>query len=514
MEKTTQMKTLAFILIVLFLIGPALTFAQEGRRVFPVKIWVSTKEERTALVDLGLAIEGIYDDYVVSYVTQTQLEDLRRQGYGLEVMAHALDFPVEDADYHNYEEVVIELNRIASTHINIAQMVNIGQSVEGRNIYALKVSDNVTTDEDEPEVLYVSLHHAREHLSTEMGLYLAHYLADNYGSLAGPTNLVNERELWIIPMLNPDGSEYDVSGGYYYWWRKNRRLVSLDVYGVDLNRNYDYHWGQTGSSGDPSVETYRGPSPFSELETQAMRDFMNAHPDLRTLISFHTYGELIMYPYAYTYEDVPSDMSQNDHDVFVAMAQAMAATNGYTPQQTSDLYLVSGELTDWAYGRHGIFGFTFEMYPGSSDAGWQPFYPPDEIIPAQTARNREACEYLAAVADNPYKIIGQGGDAIQPTVAISNPTPGLTLDGQAEILAHAEDEVGVTLVAFTIDGQTIGLDTTAPYTATWDAGSALTGCHTLEVEAYDRGHNVGRASIAVGAHEPCCIIYFPMVVKD
>ncbi len=505
----TPMKMLAFILLALLLVGPALTFAQEGGRVFPVKIWVSTREERTALVDVGLAIEGVYDDYVVSFATDTQLENLRRQGYRLEVMAHALDFPAQDADYHDYGEVVIELNRIASVHLSIAQMVNIGLSVEGRRIYALKVSDNVTTDEDEPEALYVSLHHAREHLSTEMALYLAHYFADNYGSLAAPTNLVNERELWIIPVLNPDGAEYDVSDGYYHSWRKNRRLVALDVYGVDLNRNYDYRWGQSGSSGDPSAETYRGPSPFSEPETQALRDLINAHPDLRTLITFHTYGELILYPYGYTYDDAPSDMSQNDHDVFVTMAQAMAATNGYTPQQTSDLYLVSGDMIDWAYGQHGIFGFTFEMYPR-----WSDFYPPDDVIPAQTARNREACEYLAAVADNPYKVIGQGGDAVSPTVTISHPTPCQTVDGQVEIIAHAEDDVGVTLVGFAVDGQALGLDSAAPYTTAWDASAALTGCHTIEVEAYDRGHNVGRASINVGAHKPCCgIIYLPQVSK-
>ncbi len=137
----------AFILIVLLLVGPALTFAQEGGRVVAVKIGVRTREERTALVDLGLAIEEVYDDYVVSFVTQTQLEDLRRQGYGLEIMAYALDFPVQDAAYHNYEEVVSELNSIASTHNSIAQMLNIGQSVEGRHIYALKVSDHVTSRE-------------------------------------------------------------------------------------------------------------------------------------------------------------------------------------------------------------------------------------------------------------------------------------------------------------------------------------------------------------------------------
>jgi hypothetical protein len=121
---------------------------------------------------------------------------------------------------------------------------------------------------------------------------------------------------------------------------------------------------------------------------------------IRTAISFHTTGRLVLYPYGYTYVDVPSDMSSADHRVFVAMAKAMAGTNGYKPEQASDLYISSGTSRDWLYGRYRIFSFTFEMSPDSAA------YPPDESIPAETSRNREAVLYSIDLADCPYRVLG------------------------------------------------------------------------------------------------------------
>ena len=106
----------------------------------------------------------------------------------------------------------------------------------------------------------------------------------------------------------------------------------------------------------------------------------------------------------YTYTDVPSDMTQDDHDVFVAMGQAMAPTNDYTPQQASDLYITDGTYEDWAYGVHKIFNYTFEMYPISSNPG---FYPPASAIAVQTSRNEQAVRYIIQQADCPYRVIGK-----------------------------------------------------------------------------------------------------------
>ena len=135
-----------------------------------------------------------------------------------------------------------------------------------------------------------------------------------------------------------------------------------------------------------------------------MRDFVLAHPDITAAISFHTYGELILYPYGYTYDDLPPDMDADDLAAFVALAGRMADTNGYTPQQASDLYPTSGDTVDWLYGARRIFGFTFEMYPSSYYPG---FYPPGSMIERETRRNDAAVTYLTAVADNPRKVVGR-----------------------------------------------------------------------------------------------------------
>ena len=118
-------------------------------------------------------------------------------------------------------------------------------------------------------------------------------------------------------------------------------------------------------------------------------------------IDFHTYGEQVLWPYAYTYTDVPADMTADDHAVFVTIAQELALLNGYTAEQASDLYIHDGAVFDWMYGAHGVFSFGFELYPIGSGGGG--FYPPDEVIPSETARNREAVLLLAELADCPYR---------------------------------------------------------------------------------------------------------------
>lgn len=372
---------------------------------------VYTREDRTAITRAGAAIEGIEADHVIVIATPQEIRRITLLGYTVEELAAVLDFPPADSAYHNYTEMSNEVAQIATAKPSIVSRFSIGKSYENRDLWAVKVSDNVGIDENEPEVLFVGLHHAREHLTVEMALYLLHQLADNYGIDTRITNIVNSREIYIVFNLNPDGGEYDVLNDTYHSWRKNRQPNSGSSYvGTDLNRNYGYRWGCCGgSSGSTSSDTYRGASAFSAPETARMRDFINSRviggvQQIKTSITFHTYSELILWPYGYTYTDVPSDMTLDDHNVFVAMGQAMANTNSYTPQQSSDLYITDGDMTDWAYGVHKIFAYTFEMYPVGSSPG---FYPPDEIIPRETSRNREASLYIMEQADCPYRVIGK-----------------------------------------------------------------------------------------------------------
>ncbi len=323
------------------------------------------------------------------------------------------DFPSRDARYHSLAEMVADITAVEAAHPGLVDVFSIGLSDEGRPIWAAKVSDRVGADEDEPEVLIDALQHAREHLTVEQALYLFHVLADEYATDPRVRALVDEREIWFIFALNPDGFVFDLTGDPYRAWRKNRQPnAGTSAVGTDLNRNYGYRWNCCGgSSGDPAARTYRGPSAFSAPETRALRDFVQGRivggrQQIRTHLTLHSNGERILYPYGYTTANRPSDMSQDDSAAFRALAQAMADRNGYRPMQSSDVYVNDGNQMDWMYGRQRIFTFTFELYPVPQNTVWADHYPSDERIGAQTARNREALLYLIERADCPYEALG------------------------------------------------------------------------------------------------------------
>jgi carboxypeptidase T len=397
---------------------------------------------RSTIAATGAGIIEVGRDYVLIEATPEEAAALGRLGFQLVRFVtkeqFLKTFPPADSAYHDYSEMVAELQQVATAHPDIFQLFSLGTSYEGRTIWAGKISDNVSVDEDEPEVLFTHHQHAREHLTVEMALYTLHMLTDEYGVDPEITSLVDSREIWMIFDLNPDGGEYDIATGSYASWRKNRQPNAGSSYiGTDLNRNWGYRWGCCGgSSGSPSSETYRGASAFSAPETSVVRDFINSRiinskQQITTAIDFHTYGELVLWPYGYTFTDVPADMTQDDHDVYVTMGQAMAAMNGYTPEQSSDLYITDGTIDDWTYGTSRVFFFTFEMYPVTSGQGG--FYPPDEVIPAQTARNRAAILYLLESSACPYGVIGKQAlycEAVPGAPSALSATPG---DGQISL---------------------------------------------------------------------------------
>ena len=327
------------------------------------------------------------------------------------------NFPPSASGYHNYPEMVAHIHDVAAAHPDIVKLYKLGKSYQGREIWAAKVSDNVAVDENQPEILFDALHHAREHLSAEMAIYILDMLTSNYDGTDAlgqqVTDLVNSREIWIIFMVNPDGAQYDLTGSPYRAWRKNRQPTpGSSAIGTDLNRNYGYDWGCCGgSSGDPFSDTYRGPHAWSAPETRVIRDFVlsrviNGVQQIRANITFHTAGEQVLWPYGHTYTKVPKDMTALDHSTFVAMGKAMAATNGYTPMQSSSLYITDGDEIDWLYGTQRIFSFTFEMYP-QGGLGTNRFYPPDGLIARETSRNRAAVLYLIQKAGCPYAAVGK-----------------------------------------------------------------------------------------------------------
>jgi carboxypeptidase T len=382
-----------------------------------------TLAQRNTIAGTGAAIDGVEDGVVSITATRSELKALRALGYTVKPVAvdlpdatgdgvSTLDFPSSDAAYHNYTEMVAEVNQIVAQYPTIASKKVLGTTYEGRQIVAVKISDNVGTDEAEPEILYDANHHAREHLTVEMAVYLLHLFTDNYAGDTRIKNIVNSREIWIVPSVNPDGAEYDIATGSYRSWRKNRQPNTSSRYvGTDLNRNYGYKWGCCGgSSGSPSSETYRGPAAFSAPESQVIRDFVASRvvggvQQIKATMDFHTYSELVLWPYGYTNAKTATGMTADDNSALSTLGKQMAATNNYTAEQSSALYITDGDLLDWLWGTYKIFAYTFEMYPTSSAQGG--FYPPGSVITRETTRNKEAALLLAEVADCPYKVIGK-----------------------------------------------------------------------------------------------------------
>ncbi|MGP4020248.1 M14 family metallopeptidase [Saccharopolyspora sp. 5N708] len=364
-------------------------------------------QTRTEINRTGAQVLSVSAGVATVEATAAQAEQLRAAGFALREetkVAEALqqlsgtervpgDFPPDDQGFHNYDEMVAELDATVSEHPDIAAKSSIGTSFEGRDIPVLKISDNVAQDEDEPEVLFNCNQHAREHLTTEMCLHIAQRFTDNYTDPA-IKDVVDNREIWVIPVVNPDGSIYDVESGQYQGWRKNRQDT-----GTDLNRNWGYLWGCCGGSSDnPDAETYRGTAEWSAPETAAMRDFIDSRvvggtQQIKAAIDFHTYSELVLWPFGHTFDDVTDGMTQEEYDRFARIGGEMAGSNGYTPQQSSDLYITDGDSLDWMWGQHRILAFTFEMYPAEG-GGIDGFYPPDEVIQQETARNDGAVDIL------------------------------------------------------------------------------------------------------------------------
>jgi len=308
--------------------------------------------------------------------------------------------------YHTLAQVETLLQNMATSYPSITSLSTIGTTYEGRSIKCLEISDNPGVDEGEPGVFFMGCHHAREWPTVEICLHIANNLTSLYGSNATITNLVNNRRIWIVPCVNPDGYYYCHDQGID--WRKNRKPYSGGI-GVDLNRNYAGSsngdpWGTWGSSfdgsttHDPSDEVYCGPSPFSEFETQAMRDiFLNN--DICASISWHTYSELVMWPWGYT----PSYAPDRNYLMQVGqqIAQRITRQSGsgtYTPQQSCTLYPTTGDTAEWAYGySHYVLGRTTFAY---CIEACSTFHPSESYLNQICKENCEGALYLLQEAQN------------------------------------------------------------------------------------------------------------------
>jgi carboxypeptidase T len=374
---------------------------------FDDRYWVTLEADsvamRTRAATLGLSVESI-EEGTIGGVADSRLMGELEAG-GLKIIKRERlskfgpeDFPEQDGDYHNFSEAQAAISAAAGAAGKLAKTFAIGQSVEGRPITAIRFYAD--DGKKKPGIAFLGTHHAREHLSTEIPLLLAQWLADNKDR-ADVSRLLETRDIYIIPMVNPDGVEHDIATGRYRWHRKNMRKNGDGSSGVDLNRNYDYRWGGQGASGSPRSDTYHGPAPFSEPETRAVRDFLTSRPNITTVISYHTFSELILYPWGGSSEPISDDRALA---AFKTMANKIGGMTGYRPMQSSELYIATGDTCDWAWAELNMFCFTFELTPKSR---WQGgFYPGAGAIAGTFQKNIEPALYLIDLADDPYRAAG------------------------------------------------------------------------------------------------------------
>jgi murein tripeptide amidase MpaA len=265
--------------------------------------------------------------------------------------------------YHSYRELEADMLALQQKYPGLAKVFDIGDSLEKRNIYALKISANVAFDEDEAEVLFLGCHHAREWISVEVPFLFGRYLLENYTTDPEAKRLVDRSEVWIVPLVNPDGLEYTIH--VYRYWRKNRRDNKDGSYGVDLNRNYGYKLGYSnqGSSPYPASEIYRGPQAFSEPETKAIQAFF-LKKNFQGMITYHSFSQVIMYPWGYTTQ--APDKEPLLRDIAAGMSASIKEVNGrwYSYGQAGQtLYLTNGDTVDWTFGTSAIPSYTVELPP-------------------------------------------------------------------------------------------------------------------------------------------------------
>jgi murein tripeptide amidase MpaA len=284
--------------------------------------------------------------------------------------------------YQDLATITSAMQGYASSYPTLAQFVDLGTSIEGRHLYALRIGrkpapNTVSSGTHKIAVMFFSGQHAREWIGPPTTMWLANQLLTRYGTEATVTNLLNNAEIIVVPVMNPDGYSYTWTNNRL--WRKNRRNNGSGVYGVDLNRNWGYQWGGAGSSGSPSNEEYRGTAAFSEPETQDMRDFVEANPLIKGMMDIHSYGEDFIYPWDYTSAAPP------DAAPFIAecprWVKAVYNVHGIsftTGQGYYVPYPASGTSGDWGYGAHRIWATCVEL----RDTGVYGFtLPASQIIP-------------------------------------------------------------------------------------------------------------------------------------
>ena len=375
---------------------------------------VLSTSEKNILVQNGINFQVIQDDLTNYYLNRSQPNVDR-------------DFPLGSM-LGNYTllEAMNQMDTLSMLYPSfVSEKDSIGTSFEGRTIWAFKLSDNPSIDEDEPEVLFTGLTHAREPLSMMNLFYFANWICENYNSDITANYLLDNREMWFIPIINPDGYAYNESispdgGGMH---RKNRRSnppnSSCNMgtqQGVDLNRNYGYNWGanNSGSSGNPCSAVYRGSSAFSEPETEAISNFILSR-EFSNVLHYHSYSNFLIHSWGDgSFPDEP------DLTTLREIGKEMTRYNGYLVGTGTETvgYGVNGDAVDWSYGTAGLISYTPEVGSFSDN-----FWPSEDRVIPLCQDQVYSNSIFALVAGSDYiiydRIFNNSYPEIDDTISIS-----------------------------------------------------------------------------------------------
>ena len=401
---------------------PFLCFSQKNEKFHKVKINYTSPADLVKLANQGVCIDhGLHkkNHFFISDFSESEIEKMLSLNFDYEILINDVthfykqrnklsnksaknifceenenifetpenyDFKPSDdfGGFYTYNEMLNELDDMHNLYPEIisprsdikdetfSSSPHIHETYEGRYLQWVKISDNPNVSEGEPQILYTALHHAREPASLQQLIYFMWYLLENYDSNDSIKQIIDNSELFFVPCVNPDGYIFnetiEPNGGGM--WRKNTR----DSHGVDNNRNYSYIdengsevWNTSGTSSNPYGNTYAGDGPFSESENRAIRYFVESN-NFKIALNNHTYGNLLLYPYGYDY-----NQTTEDDDIFQFISSALVSENNYDNIISADLYPAAGDSDDFMYGmlntennqvREKIFAMTPEI--GSS----------------------------------------------------------------------------------------------------------------------------------------------------
>lgn len=450
----------------------------------------------TQLEAQGIDVWEAQPNFVEAPLTSSQIDWLQQNGWSY-TMSRNTSGPTFDSAYRTDTAVEQVLADRAARFKNIASVSTIGYTYEKRPIQVIKISSNKLRSTEKSKALFIGGTHAREISPPEIMLSNMDYLLNNYGVDPDVTWMVDNREIYIIPILNKDGHDRVEQ---LMNWRKNTdpRWGST---GVDLNRNYDEPvsgvWGNPfyGTSTNPFSEEFCGPSAFSEPETAAVKTFIESvmgptgtpttvPNGFKLVVDMHSYGNTIMWPWNWTF-DVTQYGAQNDIAKMEMIGNKWAGYNTYKAYIGAKMYYTTGDTTDWAYGIHRIPSFTIEV--------GKTFWPTGTDLQTQIAENRLPFLHGVKITDDPLGRAG-GPDSADLSVSVANGK--ITLTGSANDVKSGSNKnrtVEVFVDALGARGTgtkaTLGSSTASgaitSFTASLSTAGLTSGKHLLIVESQD-----------------------------